>query len=150
TAYLDAAARSIEMLSKTPPQRQRYLVLMTDGVDINSTKTLADVVREAKQQRVKIITIGIGEPGKQEPVSTVLALDQSGSMQAPADDSEKTPKIQALHRAGSRFLAIMPTTASASILPFSTTVGVPGEFSNQRPALIQQVRALKAEGETAL
>jgi VWFA-related protein len=150
TAYLDAAGHAIEMLAKLPPTKARYVVLMTDGVDLNSERTLASVIKAANANRTRIITIGIGEPGKQEPVSTVLALDQSGSMQATADNQDKKSKIAALHTAGSRFIAIMPTTASASILPFSTTVGVPGDFTNNRGALIQQVRSLKAEGETAL
>ena len=149
TAYLDAAQRGIALLSKSPPQRKRHLVLMTDGNDLNSTATIADVIREARSKNVQIITVGIGEPGKQEPVSTVIALDRSGSMNVPADDQEKTPKIQALHRAASRFIKIMPPHAFASILPFSTIVSHPTEFSSDHDSLTRYVKSLKADGETA-
>jgi VWFA-related protein len=122
---------------------------MTDGNDLNSTATIAEVIREAKDKRVQIITVGIGEPGKQDPVSTVIALDRSGSMNVPADDQEKTPKIEALHRAAARFVKIMPPQAFASIIPFSTLVSHPTEFSNDHESLTRFVRALKADGETA-
>jgi VWFA-related protein len=150
TAFLFAAARGIEMLAAAPSHKHRYVVLMTDGVDLNSSIALADVIKKAREANVRLITIGIGEPGKQEKVSTVLVLDQSGSMSAPADRVEKTPKIKALHRAASRFIAIMPTTAAASILPFSSLVGLPSEFSNDRRSLIERIKLLKPEGETAL
>ena len=118
TAYLDAAQRAIAILSKSPPQRKRHLVLMTDGNDLNSTATIADVIRDANDKHVQIVTVGIGEPGRQDPVSTVIALDRSGSMNVPADDQEQTPKIEALHRAAARFVKIMPPQAFASIIPF--------------------------------
>ena len=149
TAYLDAAQRAITLLGKSPPQRKRHLVLMTDGNDLNSNATIADVIQEAKAKNVQIITVGIGEPGKQEPVSTVIALDRSGSMNVPADDQEKTPKIEALHRAAARFIKIMPPQAFASILPFSTNVSHPKEFTNDHETLTRFVKALKADGETA-
>jgi VWFA-related protein len=150
TAFLDAGARGIAMLAKLPPVKQRYLVLMTDGVDINSKTPLPEVIKQARAANVRILTIGIGEPGRQEKVSTVLVLDQSGSMRAPADREERKPKIQALHRAASRFVEIMPTTGSASILPFSSLVGLPSEFTNDRPSLIARIKLLRPEGETAL
>ncbi len=150
TAFLDAAAQGIAMLDKMPSFKQRYVVLMTDGVDLNSTTSLRDVIQQAKAAKVRILTIGIGEPGRQEKVSTVLVLDQSGSMNAPAGANEKSPKMQALHRAASRFVAIMPTTGSASILPFSSLVGQPSEFTNNRSSLIARIQSLKPEGETAV
>lgn len=150
TAFLDAAARGIQMLAAAPASKQRYLVLATDGVDLNSTNSLAGVIQQAKAARVRIITIGIGEPGKQEQVNTVLVLDQSGSMVDPADTAEKTPKMKALHTAASRFAQIMPTTGWVSILPFSTLVGQPSDFTNNRTSLVRRIQSLRPRGETAL
>lgn len=150
TAYLDAAARSIKLLEKMPSFKQRFVVLMTDGVDLNSTASLKEVITLAQDAKTRVITIGIGEPGKQELVSTALVLDQSGSMKAPADTTEKKAKIEALHRAASRFAAIMPTTGSASVIPFSSLVGVPSEFTNDRSALTRRMISLRPEGETSL
>lgn len=150
TAFLDAAARGIKMLSNSPSTKQRYLVLMTDGVDLNSKAPIADVVAAARRENVKILTIGIGEPGKQDPVSTVLVLDESSSMSFPSSVNDSTPRIRALHAAASRFVEIMPTTGVASILPFSTRPKRASEFTNDRAILTKRILALRANGETAL
>ncbi len=150
TAFLDAAAQAIKMLDKMPSFKQRYVVLMTDGVDLNSTKGLQDVIQQAKVAKVRILTIGIGEPGKQEKVSTLLVLDQSGSMNQPANDTENIPKIKALHKAASRFVEIMPTTGSASILAFDSTVRPHSGFTNNRASLIARINKLEPGSGTAL
>lgn len=150
TAYLDAAAKGIDILSKMPGGRDKAVVVMTDGIDLNSQTPIDAVVREAVRNRVRIYTIGIGEPGRQERVTTALVLDHSGSMKPPADDQDTRPKIQALHRAASRFIEIMPATGLVSIIPFSTDVSRPREFRSDKKELTALVQKLQAEGETAL
>jgi Mg-chelatase subunit ChlD len=149
TAYLDAADRAIQMLSKFP-KREKAIVLMTDGVDLNSTATAQDVIKKAKLANVRIYTVGIGEPGKQEEITSVLTLDISGSMEAPADDQDKIPKIKALKRAAARFLRSMSSTARTTLLPFGSKVAVPEAFTNNKIVLNQTINDLKTEGETAL
>jgi VWFA-related protein len=150
TAYLDAAARGIDMLRSARRNRERALVIMTDGVDLNSTATIEGVIAQARDNRVRVYTIGIGEPGKLERVRSVLVLDQSGSMQSPADDSDSRPKIEALHSAASRFVSIMPSTGRTTLIPFNSTVGIPKSFSNDKKALKNAIKDLKPAGETAL
>jgi VWFA-related protein len=150
TAYLDAAFRGVQMLGATPAHRDRALVVMTDGVDINSTRTIEAVIAEAKKQRARVYTVGIGEPGKFEQVSTTLVLDHSGSMQPPADDADTTPKIRALHTAAARFVDSMSHTGRVSLIPFSTRVGTPREFSNNKFKLKSAIEKLVPSGETAL
>lgn len=150
TAYLDAVAKGIEILAKAPSRREKAVVLMTDGVDLNSQTPLNIVLNEALKNKVKVFTVGIGEPGKQERVSTVLVLDRSGSMKPPADDSDTTPKIKALHRAAARFIEIMPSKGLATIIPFSTGVDRPKNFTSDKGQLTAQIRNLQPEGETAL
>ena len=70
------------MLQDVPGRKA--VVLMTDGVDMNSTQTQQQVIEMAKASHMPIYTIGIGDPGKNEPVTTVLVLDHSGSMAAKA------------------------------------------------------------------
>jgi VWFA-related protein len=149
TAFLDAVSRGIKMLADAPPLKKRYIVLMTDGVDLNSAAVLAQVIDEANRNKVHVVTIGIGEPGRQEKVSTVLVLDKSGSMDEPARAGDRTRKITALHKAAARFIEVMPTTGAASLLPFSDSPEPASEFSNNRALLIQQVQALRAGGYTA-
>ncbi|MCS7045959.1 MAG: VWA domain-containing protein [Gemmataceae bacterium] len=150
TAYLDATDRAIEILAKTPPGRERAVVLMTDGVDLNSTRPLALVMDHARRHKVRVHTIGIGEPGKFEPVRTVLVLDHSGSMKPPADDVDKISKMEALHRAAKRFVTIMPTSGFATIIPFSSEVSRPRPFTNDKEDLINRISKLQPSGETAL
>src|SRR5437588_2554201 len=108
---------------------------MTDGIDLNSGKSLEGVVAEANKAKVRIYTIGIGEPGLLDKVSTALVLDHSGSMKPPADDADTTPKIQALHEAGSRFVRSMSSAGRVSLIPFSSGVEVPRAFSNDKSSL---------------
>ena len=150
TAYLDAAARGITLLSNRPKNQERALVILTDGIDLNSSTDLKTVIAQAKANKVHVYTIGIGEPGKLEQVSTALVLDHSGSMAPPADDNDTTPKIKALHAAAARFVSIMPSTGRTTLIPFSTTVATPREFSNDKKALIDAIQKLKPEGETAI
>jgi VWFA-related protein len=150
TAYLDAAAKGIDILGKAPSGRDKAVVVLTDGIDLNSQTPLNLVINEAIKNKVRVYTIGIGEPGRQERVTTALVLDHSGSMKPPADDHDIVPKIQALHRAGKRFVEIMPSTGLVSIVPFSTEVRRPHEFTNEKSKLIDQVTKLSADGETAL
>ena len=152
TAYLDAAYQGIEMLAKVPANREKALVIMTDGLDLNSKKSLEGVIALARQHRVRVYTIGIGEPGKLETVSTALALDHSGSMAPPADDKDKTSKIKALHEAATRFVSIMPSTGRASLIPFSSTVSTPRSFAkgDDKFLLMTEIKKLEPNGETAL
>ena len=64
TAYLDAAAKGIDMLKGSLRTHERALVIMTDGIDLNSAASLEGVIQQALQTRVRVYTIGIGEPGK--------------------------------------------------------------------------------------
>lgn len=150
TAYLDAAGRAIAMLKEVPKNRERAVVIMTDGIDLNSTAHLEGVIQEARQNKVRVYTIGIGEPGKLEQVTSVLVLDHSGSMQSPADDADPTPKIKALHAAGARFVSMIPSTGRTTLVAFNTTVGTPKPFSNDKGTLSGDIKKLAPTGETAL
>jgi len=120
TSYLDAVSEAVRMLKGIPGRRA--VVILTDGVDISSQRTLEQVIDEAKTAEVPVYTLGIGEPGKNEPVTTILVLDHSGSMRAKANDTDRSSKIQALHVAASRFVDLMRTGAKTTLLPFSSQV----------------------------
>jgi len=148
TAYLDATDRAIEMLRDVPGRRA--VLVMTDGVDLNSRTTLSDVIKKAHVLDVPIYTLGVGEPGRGEPVTTVLVLDHSGSMAEPADDGDKVSKIEALHRAAGQFVDLMRPGARTTLLPFSTKVERAEPFSNDKAALKARINKLQAEGGTLL
>jgi VWFA-related protein len=162
TAFRDAAYKALQLFGEMPPGRDRAMVLMTDGADINSTRSLEDVIGVAKQLKVKVHTIGIGEPGKEEKVNTALVLDQSGSMELPANDIDLgTPKIKALHAAGAAFIHMMSEkTGRVSLIPFSSRVESPRRFlrktekmrtsATEEKTLTQLINELKPSGETAL
>ncbi len=151
TAFLDAAYKSIELLGNRPPGVDRAVVLMTDGIDLNSTRTLPDVMAFAKKLGVRVYTIGIGEPGKQDPVSTALVLDRSGSMGLPADEDESVSKIQALHEAGDRFIRSMSSSGRALLIPFSSgKLAYTTDFTQDKAFLSKAISRLRPGGETAL
>jgi Mg-chelatase subunit ChlD len=149
TAYLDAASRAVEMLKGI--QGRRAVVLMTDGVDMNSQASLGEVVKLATVNQVPIYTLGIGELGKYKNVTTVLVLDHSGSMKEKADANDERPKIEALRIAASRFVELMRRDAKTTLQPFSSEVDVPPHnFSDNKEALIQDIKQLQPEGGTLL
>src|SRR6185437_2820980 len=96
TAYLDAAAESVEMLKEI--KGRRAIVVMTDGVDMNSRQTLGEVVKLATVNQVPIYTLGIGELGKYKNVTSVLVLDHSASMKGKASAGDERSKMAALHK----------------------------------------------------
>src|SRR6266542_5724359 len=148
TAYLDATFKAIQMLAQSTA-KNKAVVVMTDGVDLNSRHKLEMVIAEAKKAGVRVFTIGIGEPGKNDPVTTVLTLDKSGSMLLPADDVDKQPKIEALKLAAQRFLTSMRVNARSTVLEFSDHVMVPRPFTGDRALLQADIDRLTANGETA-
>ncbi len=148
TAYLDATFEAIDLL-RPAGSHSRAVVVMTDGVDLNSRFKLEQVIEEAKKAGVRVFTVGIGEKGKNDPVSTVLALDRSGSMLEPADDKDKVLKLDALKGAARRFVEIMRLKARASVVQFSDEVSPPGPFTGERPTLQKEIDGLTASGETA-
>jgi VWFA-related protein len=148
TAYLDATAEAVGMLRNM--KGRRAVLLLTDGVDLNSSRGMQDVIRDANAAGVAIYTIGVGEPGKNAPVSSVLVLDCSGSMDEPADETDEVSKIQALRQAAGRFVDIMRPGASTTLLPFSDDPETPKPFTSDKRLLKDGIRDLRAGGQTAL
>jgi VWFA-related protein len=148
TSYIDAAARGVEMLKGV--EGRRAVVLMTDGVDMNSKRRLDEVIKMADVAKVPVYTLGIGEPGKNETVTTILVLDKSGSMSEKANTRDNMTKIEALRTAASRFVDLMRPKARTMLLPFSTEVDKPGQFTADREELKHVIAGLNPDGGTAL
>jgi VWFA-related protein len=148
TAYLDAAYEGVEMLRDIAGRRA--VVIMTDGVDMNSQRTVGEVVKFATVNQVPIYTLGIGEMGKYKNVTSVLVLDHSGSMKGKADANDKRSKIEALRTAASRFVELMRRDAMTTLLPFSSAVDAPASFTEDKQVLLNRIGKLKSEGGTLL
>jgi len=148
TTYLDDTADGLDMLRDIPGRRT--VVLMTDGVDLNSRRTQRQVIEQARASSIPIYTIGIGDPGTKEPVTTVLVLDHSGSMAAKASDADAQSKIEALREAASRFVDLMGPKAETTLLPFSSTIDPPRPFSADKEALKGQIVQLRPATGTLL
>jgi Mg-chelatase subunit ChlD len=148
TAYLDAAAKSVEMLKDI--SGRRAVVLMTDGVDMNSKRSVGEVIKLATVNQVPIYTLGIGELGKYKHVTTVLVVDHSGSMKEKANASDQRSKIEALRTAASRFVELMRRDAKTTLQPFSSEVDTPDDFTDNKSLLIQRIEKLQPEGGTSL
>lgn len=148
TAYLDATAEALAMLRNA--KGRKAVLLLTDGVDLNSRHTPADVIRMSHGAGVPVYTVGVGEPGKNEPVTTVLVLDHSDSMREPAEVGSRLPKIKALHRAASRFVDLMRPGARTTLLPFNHLIETPQDFTNDKNGLKRRIQKLTASGGTLL
>jgi VWFA-related protein len=99
---------------------------------------------------VRIYAIGIGEAGKQEPVTTVMVLDRSGSMLLPAEEQDQASKIDAMRNAAARFVNSIGPTARSSVLEFSDAPKAATPFVNDKFALKAIVRKIQGFGETAV
>ena len=148
TAYLDATVKATELLRGCTGRK--VAVVMTDGVDMNSTATLKVAVDSAVREDVTVYTVGIGEKGKNDPVTTVLVLDRSGSMLEKADEKDKDSKIEALRRAATRFVDLMRQNASTTVLSFSSELDTPQPFTSNKLTLKTRIHSIAAEGSTRL
>jgi len=127
TAYLDATMAALDLLKDVPDPKA--VIVMTDGVDLSSKAQREQVIDRARKAKVAIYTVGVGDPGKNDPVNTILVLDHSGSMAAPASAGEKTTKIQALHEAACHFVDLIRVNSTAALLPFSNNIDAPQELA---------------------
>lgn len=148
TAYLDATAEAIAMLRDATGRRA--VVVLTDGVDLNSQRTLDEVIAQAQAAAVPVYTVGVGEPGRREPVATVLVLDCSGSMKELAGGGDGRSKMAALQEAAARFVDLMRPEARTSLLPFSDRFAIPEPFTRDQAALKRRLRTLEAAGGARL
>ena len=147
TAYLDAVYQSLETLKDNAGKGA--VVLMTDGVDLDSQNTEAAVIARAKELKIPVYVIGVGDAGWTKPVSTVLVLDHSKSMERPTG-ADKKSKIEALHDAGERFTKLMRAGARVTVLPFSSRVERPEEFTEDKEAIKARIKRLRPAGGTSL
>jgi len=147
TAYLDAATEAIHMLKDV--LGRRAVLLMTDGVDTNSKTTIEEVIKLAQETRVPVYTLGVGEPGKKEPVSSILVLDCSGSMNDRADNRDRVTKIEALHESATRYIDLVRADSQTAIVPFNDKVAR-SDFTKDKAQLKSFIERLEADGETAL
>jgi VWFA-related protein len=144
TAYLNATYDAVQILAESSSKERRAVLLMTDGRDVNSKRNVDDIIEEAKRRNVRIYTLGLGEPGLNFPVRTVLVLDRSGSM---ADRG----KMDALKNAARRFINLMPTdSADTTIIAFHHAIPMAAPFTNNKPRLLRQIDEIFPLGGTAL
>ncbi len=144
TAYLDATAEAVARLAEADPPGQRAVVLMTDGRDVNSETTLPAVIRKAKEERVRVYTLGLGEPGQSEPVRTILVLDRSESMAA-------GNKMPSLKKAASRFVELMARDgADTTLIAFNDRIPAAGPFTSNRELLLEAIDRIEPDGGTHL
>jgi VWFA-related protein len=148
TAYLDATVKAASMLKGVPGRRA--VIVMTDGMDTNSKASLNDAIAAGQENELPVYTIGIGQPGRNDPVTTVLVLDRSGSMLGRANATDTKTKIEAMKTAAKRFVDLMRKGARTTLLPFSGTVDTPEPFSADKEQLKDRIERLTPFGGTLI
>ncbi len=147
TAYFDAIDAALEQLPPVDPDQKQAIVIMTDGRDVNSSKTLTEIINKARSRKVQVYTLGLGKPGDDSLVRTVLVLDRSGSMR---DDG----KFKNLLKAARRYIELMPSEAAdTTIIVFNDRIEFalnPPSFTSDKSKLIDAIERFRAEGETRL
>jgi VWFA-related protein len=148
TAYHDATIRAAELLKRS--RGRKAIIVMTDGMDTNSRSPLQEAITTAQAGEVPVYTVGIGQPGKNDPVTTVMVLDRSGSMLQRADAEDRNLRIDAMKVAARRFVELMRKGARTTLLPFSDRIDVPEDFTNDQAVLKDRIGRLNAFGGTLL
>ncbi|HMP59670.1 MAG TPA: VWA domain-containing protein [Gemmatales bacterium] len=147
TAYLDATVAALDLLPAPKPGERRAVVLLTDGRDVNSRPSLAEVVEQARARQAAVYTVGLGEPGRHDYIRTALVLDRSGSM---SDGG----KMTGLKRAARRFIDLLPSEAAdVTLIAFNDEIHFllePAQFTSDQQQLTQALDRLKPVGETRL
>lgn len=147
TAWMDAAVAALDLLPETTREQRHAVVLLTDGRDVNSRHALADVIAAARRRQVAFYPVGLGQPGRLQPVRTALVLDRSGSM---SDGG----KMASLKKAAQRFVELMPNEGADTILlAFNDQIEFlldPVQFTAAKPQLLQAIDRLTPAGETRL
>jgi VWFA-related protein len=144
TAYHDAVLEALQLFPTPTEEGRRAVVLMTDGRDTNSERSLKDAITQAQRRKVQVYTIGLGRKGRHDYTRTVLVLDRSGSMRM-------DNKIENLQKASLRFLKLMPAEgADAAILSFNDRVDASDRFTTNKETLKGHIESLFPAGETAL
>ncbi len=147
TAYFDAIMSALDELPLAEPDQRQAVVVMTDGRDVNSRQTLTEVIDGARKRKVPIYTLGLGKPGDDSLVRTVLVLDRSGSMR-------EEGKFHNLLKAARRYIDLMPhESADSTIIVFNDRVEFalnPPSFTSDKDKLFAALNRIRPEGETRL
>lgn len=129
--------------------RVKFTIRQTEDTNEDVRKTYKIIIKEDGAEVGRIDVPPPRRTEKIEKVTSVLALDKSGSMLLPADDTDKDRKIDALKEAAMRFVDKMGNRGRTTVLDFSDAVSVPGEFTSDPRQLKPQIDSLQAKGETA-
>src|SRR5207244_2167105 len=85
-----------------------------------------------------------------EPVTSILVLDHSGSMKERADDRDRIQKIEALRLAATKYVKLMRPGARTKLIPFSNRVENQYDFSDDKDELRRHIEQLQARRSTLL
>ena len=75
----------------------------------------------------------------------ILPLHSPAEFTGPAEATDDISKMEALHRAATRFVDIMRPGARTTLLPFSDEVDKPRPFNADKEALKEEIKELKRD-----
>jgi tight adherence protein B len=133
-----AAEASVDVLSVEAKGSEVTVVVAPGGslAGKDLTKATWKVTQDGKPVKVNVA------PVSNANLEVVLALDTSGSMSGAPMDAAKA--------AAEAFVAGLPKAARVAVVSFSSSPNVVVPLTDDRTAVVNAIRGLRAQGETAL
>lgn len=86
TALLDAVWQGVKLFQPLPANGARVILVLTDGMENRSTRSLTEVIQAARQQEVSIFTVGLGKKIDRRMLEQMAAKTEANFYHAPAPD----------------------------------------------------------------
>lgn len=119
TRIFDATDRALSLLGQSQVAAGA-VVLLSDGADVGSRLSLAEVVARAKAQRVRIFTVGLRSGAFDDTALRQLAVATGGSYVG----TSQTAQLSTIYRSLSRRLSQEYLVQYRSVAPPKSTVDV--------------------------
>ncbi|MCX6153662.1 MAG: VWA domain-containing protein [Candidatus Kapabacteria bacterium] len=149
--YLIFAISAIEALGQSlsvfnidtssfPVIRAKFFAFDGSGNQIRNIPSSDFSVSENGQLRT-VLSVFCSLPKPSSALSSVLVMDQSGSM-------GESKKLDAIHESAKSWISALPNRSECAITAFDTDNYIVQDFSTDKKLLIQKAQAIKANGGT--
>ncbi len=86
TALLDAVWQGVELFKSVPEDGVKVILVLTDGKENRSTRTLDEVIRKARENQVSVFSVGLGENIDEKMLKKMAGQTEANYYHAPGPD----------------------------------------------------------------